>query len=69
MYHSYNKLNRKSAVAKKINQYDLNNNFIKTWSSFAEIEKHLKINDSNVLSCCKHNRKTAGGYIWRYANV
>lgn len=69
MYHSYNKLNRKSAVAKKINQYDLNNNFIKTWSSSAKIEKHLKISDSNVLSCCKHIRKTAGGYIWRYANV
>lgn len=68
MYHSYRKLHRKSAVAKKINQYDLNNNFIKTWLSSAEIEKHLGVNHSNIASCCKNIRNTAGGFIWRYAD-
>lgn len=33
-----------------------------------QIEKHLKINHSNIVTVCKQNtnRKYAGGYIWRY---
>jgi len=50
-----------------IMQYDLQDNFIKEWSSINNALNMLHIKGiSNVL----HNRsKTAGGYKWKYKNV
>lgn len=53
---------------KKVIQFDKNNNFIKEWNGIKEVEEVLKISNGNISECCKGNRKTAGGYIWRYAN-
>ena len=50
----------------RINQYDLQGNFIKEWDCISSIEKALKINNSHICSCCKGKRKTAGGYVWKY---
>lgn len=51
---------------KKINQYDLTNHFIKTWSSLMEASRSLKINKATISFCCQGKRKTAGGFIWKY---
>lgn len=53
---------------KKINQYDLNGNFIKTWNSIISASKELNINVKAIQSCCMQRTKTSGGYIWRYAD-
>ena len=56
---------------KKIEQYDLDENFIKAWSSTKEISNTLDISlkqTSSILSCCKGNQKTAFGYIWKYSS-
>lgn len=52
----------------KVIQYTKDMKKIKIWDSINEIEKHLKINHSNIVTVCKQNtnRKYAGGYIWRY---
>lgn len=50
----------------KINQYDLDGNFIKQWDYVREIQKVLNVNNANIIECCKGKRKTAGGYIWKY---
>lgn len=50
----------------KVNQYDLSNNFIRTWDSIKSIQ--IFYNNRNISACCKGKRKTAGGYIWRYAD-
>lgn len=55
-------------LGKKINQLDKQGNFIEMWDSALLIQKHLSINNSNIIQCCKGKRKTAGGFIWRYAN-
>lgn len=54
--------------AKCINQYDKNNNFIKTWNCAIEIEESLGIKASNIIRNCTNKRPSAGGYVWRYAN-
>ena len=36
------------------------------WNGIKEVEKILKISNGNISECCRGNRKTAGGYIWRY---
>lgn len=50
--------------AKKVNQYDLNGVFIKTWNSVEEAKKETGI--KHLDGCCRGERKTAGGFIWDY---
>ena len=53
----------------EINQYDLEGNYIKTWESVKEIEKKLKIKNSQICRCCKNENLTAGGYHWQYYKI
>lgn len=36
------------------------------WENARIIENELNIDFSNLASCCRGKRKSAGGYIWRY---
>lgn len=56
---------------RQIEQYDLYNNFIKLWSSSSEIEKILNISHQNIIKVCQNNtnRKTSGGYKWKYKDM
>ena len=61
-------IGKENPKSKKVKQFDINNKYIKTWDCIREVERTLKIKNYNITSCCKGKRKTAGGYIWRYAN-
>ena len=50
----------------KVNQYDLEGNFIKTWNNMGEIKRELGINHSMISECCNGKQKTSGGYKWEY---
>lgn len=57
--------------AKKINQYDLKRNFIRSYLCSIDAEKELKnkgikINARNIRDVCNGKRKTAGGFYWEY---
>lgn len=52
--------------SRKINQYDLQGNFIKTWNTMGEIKRELGINHSMISECCNGKQKTSGGYKWKY---
>lgn len=58
-------------LQKPVNQYDMNNNFIKEWSSTIEVEKVLHIDRAMISSCCNQKRgyKSAGGFIWKYKAI
>ena len=56
---------QKNYPKKKVNQYSLNNDFIKCWGSISQAEKELGI--THISNCCRGKRKSAGNYIWRYA--
>lgn len=58
----------KKAVSEGVNQYDLSGNFIALYSSQKEAAKQTGICGSNIMRCCKGERRQAGGYIWRYAD-
>ena len=54
-------------ISKAILQYDLQDNFIKEWSSLTEAQKQLNIKGiGNVL---RGLAMTAGGYKWKYKNL
>ena len=52
----------------KINQYDLNGNYIKTWDSASDVKKELNIDDSTIRKCCRGVKKSCGGFQWRKFN-
>ncbi len=62
-------INKKESVHRKpIIQLSKDNIFIKKWSCMAEAKKELNI--SGISNACKNKPKykTAGGFIWKYAD-
>lgn len=52
----------------KVDQFDLNGNYIKTWNSIQEASSFYNLScSSGIIKCCKGKQKTAGNYIWKYA--
>lgn len=51
-----------------VSQYSKDGTFIKTWVSMIEAEKALGICYQHIGQCCRGIVKSAGGFIWRYAN-
>ena len=56
----------KGVNAKKVMQLTKSGELIKEWQSMSEASKQLKINCSNICSCCNGIRKYASGYVWKY---
>jgi hypothetical protein len=53
---------------KPVNQYTLYGTLINTYLTGKEASKKTGVSASGICNCCKGKIKTAGGYIWRYAN-
>ena len=62
---SKNKIH-KYKKGKKIDQYDLEGNFIKTWDKIVDVEKILKISHSNILAVINGRKKQTSGFVWKY---
>ena len=54
--------------ARKIAQYDLDNNFIRYWDYIRQAARELNIGESNITACCRGKIKYCYGFIWRYAD-
>ena len=52
----------------KIVQYDLQGKIIKIWDNCICIKKEKNYHQTSIFECCERKRKTAYGFIWRYAN-
>lgn len=53
-----------------VNQYSLNGEYIKTFSSMNDAISEIGTTSSSHISrCCNEIRKQAGGYQWRYASL
>lgn len=53
---------------KQICQYDKNGTLIKTWDGIIDAAHALCICENCISKCCRHICKSAGGFVWRYAN-
>ena len=62
----------KNHRARKINQYSLKYEFIKTWDCIADITRDMNLKSkSSISNCCKFNlnndkKHFAKGFIWEY---
>ena len=54
------------ANARKIIQLSKENTFIKEWESIHEAARTLSLQDSNIYKVCNGERKTCGGFHWKY---
>ena len=50
---------------REINQYDLEDNFLKQWSSITEAKRFIGSGD--IGACVRGKQKTAGGFKWKFA--
>ena len=53
---------------RKVNQYDLNGNFIKQWGSIKSINLETGYSRAYIWSCCNGRHKKAYNFIWKYAD-
>lgn len=70
-YGTRNERNRKEKIenyGKKVNQYDLYGNFIRTFPSLSVIEEKYGFFATAISRCCKGKQKTSYGYIWKFAD-
>ena len=56
----------KNSKYRKVNQYNLKGEFIKTWDSMIQIEETLNIKIHGINDCCKGILKSSGNYIWKF---
>lgn len=57
----------KRIKSKKVNQYDLNGNFIQSFPSAQEAGRQLKFSASLIAGVCRGNHKHTHGYVFKYA--
>lgn len=61
------KISKIKLYGKKVNQYDLNDNFI-CCMEMSDAVKLDRVYYASLRKCCLGIYKTCGGYIWRYAS-
>lgn len=52
----------------KVAQFKKDGTFVKRWNNSREIFLETGMSDWGISECCRGNRKSAHGYIWRYAS-
>lgn len=55
-------------IPKSVVQYVKNGDIIKVWDSAKIAQDETGIHKSSIRRCCINKQKTAGGYMWRYAD-
>lgn len=60
----------KSGCNREVLQYTMNGDFVRMLESINDIERELGISHAHIVGCCKgyKYKKSAGGFIWKYAN-
>lgn len=60
------KLNGRNHYKTPVNQYSLDNKFIKQWDSIKQINEEWNLKSIHVSACCRGKIKTSLGYKWKY---
>lgn len=56
-----------SIHTRKVNQYNLSGEFLKTFDTVKSAAQAVGINSNNISRACRGGRHSAGGYKWKYA--
>lgn len=53
-------------TGRRVEQYTLSGEYVRSWMHVREAQEVLKI--GHIYDVCNGHRKTAGGYVWKYAD-
>jgi hypothetical protein len=53
-------------ISKSVAQYDKQGNYITQYDSITDAARAVNGWDENICQCCKGNKKSSAGYIWKY---
>lgn len=59
----------KAHKAKRVSQFDLSGNFIAEHFGLREAYRATGVRRLSISKCCKNMQKTAGNFVWRYAQT
>ena len=63
------RMSKNSKSKRKVNQYDMDGNYIKTWDCMTDFFKSKNMPfKTGIIECCKGNIKSSMGYKWKYAD-
>ena len=63
------RMSKNSKSKRKVNQYDMDGNYIKTWDCMTDFFKSKNMPfKTGIIECCKGNIKSYMGYKWKYAD-
>ena len=63
------KIGNHNRPQKLVLQFSKDGELIAEYPSIKEAEKQTGCYQGNICACCKENRKSAGGFIWRYRKI
>lgn len=66
--HAYKTGLERPKFQRKIKQYSLEGEYIAEFNYIREAKRYLNIDGSSISACCRGKRKSAGGFIWKYAD-
>ena len=56
-------------IRKPVLQFSKTGEFIKKWESAIQIKNELGFDNSEIGKCCRGERKSRYGFIWRYEEI
>ena len=59
----------KLKLSKSVEQYSKEGIILNTFTSMKEAHEKTSVNSRGISEVCRGNRKTAGGYIWKYKKI
>lgn len=64
----YGKYGADNPCSKPVMRYSTKNEFIEKYDSVTTASRVTGVNLGHIAACCRGLQKSAGGYIWKYAN-
>ena len=52
--------------SKRVDQFDLDGNFIKKWDTVTEAARSLNSTRENISACCHGRTRSSRGFIWKF---
>lgn len=56
-------------ITMAVDQFTKDGVFIRRWNNSRQVMTELGLSDWSISECCRGNRKSAYGYVWRYASI
>ena len=57
----------KNGRARKVNQYTLDGELIKTWDYITQAANNLGLHKTSITACCRGKMNQTGGFKWKYS--